>query len=103
MEITLAELKELIGASQSRISQPVSLSGHHIVVLDRGFVYVGKVSLEGDFLRMTGAKNIRVWGTTKGLGELTEGPTANTKLDDVGELVAPMRAVIHIIQCKLGW
>jgi len=41
-----------------------------IVVLDRGFVYVGHVKLDGDFVTITGAKNLRKWGTTKGLGEL---------------------------------
>ena len=76
-----------------------------IVVLDRGFVYVGDVESEGDTLVISGAKNIRYWGTTKGLGELAlGGPTPNTKLDEVGTVRAPSRAVIHRIDTdKSKW
>jgi anti-sigma regulatory factor (Ser/Thr protein kinase) len=68
-----------------------------IVVLDRGFVYVGRVVIEGDFVVITNAKNIRQWGTTKGLGELVNGPTPSTKLDEVGTVRAPLRALISLI------
>lgn len=71
-----------------------------IVVLDRGFVYVGRVSIEGDFVNIASAANIRVWGTTKGLGELVGGPTANTKLDKVGHVRAPLRALISLIDVE---
>ena len=68
-----------------------------IAVLDRGFVYVGKTEFDGDFLIISGAKNIRVWGTTKGLGELVNGPTNSTKLDNVGTIRIPVRALISVI------
>lgn len=68
-----------------------------IVVLDRGFVYVGRVELTPDFAIIRNAKNIRIWGTTKGLGELVGGPLKDTKLDPVGTVRAPMRAVISLI------
>jgi hypothetical protein len=74
-----------------------------IVVLDRGFVYVGQATIEGEFLRIENARNIRHWGTTTGLGELKDGPTAKTKLDLVGIVVAPVRALIHIIECSRVW
>tara|TARA_B110000503_G_scaffold90744_1_gene137197 strand:+ start:948 stop:1283 length:336 start_codon:yes stop_codon:yes gene_type:complete len=74
--------------------------GQNIVVLDRGFVYVGDVTQEGDFLRVKNAKNIRYWGTKNGLGELREGPLKETKLDAVGEILAPLRALIHLVPCK---
>lgn len=74
--------------------------GQNIVVLDRGFVYVGNVTEEGEYLRVTNAKNIRFWGTKKGLGELREGPLSETKLDEVGEILAPKRALIHLVPCK---
>lgn len=74
-----------------------------LVVLDRGFVYVGKPTISGDMVTITDARNVRRWGTTKGLGQLVDGPTDITELDDVGVVTAPMRAVIHMIQCKRDW
>jgi len=68
-----------------------------IAVLDRGFVYVGRVAYEGDFLLLTSAKNIRKWGTSKGLGELVNGPLSGTVLDPVGTVRVPLRALIHLI------
>ena len=75
-----------------------------IAVLDRGFVFVGKVTVEGDFVKIEAARNIRRWGTTAGLGELAaNGPTPNTKLDATGEVVAPLKSVIHFIKCTREW
>lgn len=68
-----------------------------IAVLDRGFVYVGRVSYDGDFLILSNAKNLRIWGTTKGLGELVNGPLKDTKIDPVGTVRAPLRALISLI------
>lgn len=68
-----------------------------IAVLDRGFVYVGHVTYDGDFLVLSKAKNIRYWGTTKGLGELVNGPLKDTKTDVVGTVRIPMRALISLI------
>ena len=78
------------------------LTGTAIVVLDRGFVYVGDVVIEGDWCVMTNARNIRFWGTENGLGELVNGPLKGTKLDFVGSLRAPLRAVISIIDVDAG-
>lgn len=74
-----------------------------IVVLDRGFVYIGKTRIVGDYCEISNARNIRVWGTKNGLGELKDGPKTETKLDDVGRVVAPLRAVIHFITCSRDW
>lgn len=71
-----------------------------IVVADRGFVYVGIAEIKDDFVTLRMAKNIRVWGTTKGLGELVSGPTVSTKLDKVGTIRIPTRAVISIIDVE---
>lgn len=89
--------------------QPVGLAeqltpgGTYIVVLDRGWVYVGKPEVRGDVLRIDGARCIRYWGTTCGLGELRNGPTPSTKLDDAGVVLVPMRSVIHLIKCSREW
>lgn len=74
------------------------LKGFGIVVLDRGFVYVGQVEHDGDWCVITEASNVRYWGTERGLGQLAlEGPTDKTRLDVVGTVRAPARAVISIL------
>lgn len=79
------------------------LKGFGIVVLDRGFVYVGQIEHDGDWCVITDARNIRYWGTERGLGQLAlEGPTDKTKLDAVGTVRAPARAVISIVDTDGG-
>lgn len=78
--------------------------GQQIVVLDRGFVYVGEVTREGETVTIGNARNIRRWGTSKGLGELAaEGPKPNTVLDPAGTVTAPLKSVIHFIACQKVW
>lgn len=55
-----------------------------IAILDRGFVYVGYVKEDGDFIILTHAQNIRKWGTSRGLGELVNGPLSGTICDATG-------------------
>jgi hypothetical protein len=58
-----------------------------IVILQRGWVFIGRFSQVGSICKLTDACNIRTWGTTKGLGELAEsGPTSTTKLDKVNDV-----------------
>lgn len=60
----------------------VKPSKKQIVILNRGWVVVGDYSENGEECTLTDASVVRVWGTTKGLGELAEnGPLTNTKLD----------------------
>ena len=78
----------------------------NIVILDKGFVYVGNTSIVktdyGYELHIANAKNLRVWGTTgKGLGYLANGPTSETKADIIdGVITAPLHALIHMIPAK---
>ena len=73
-----------------------------IVVLQRGWVAVGNRSIadNGDY-KLTNCAHIRVWGTTKGLGEIAEGgPTTKTILDKCPPVeYHPTTAIMHI-QCK---
>lgn len=73
-----------------------------IVVADRGWVFLGDVYSDsnGDQL-INEAKVIRIWGTTKGLGEIAlTGPTPKTILDDAGTVRIPARSVVAIFDCK---
>ena len=71
-----------------------------IAVLDRGFVYVGRVSFEGEFIILKDALNVRKWGTTRGLGELVNGPLSGTVLDKVGTVTATKKALMHLIDVE---
>jgi hypothetical protein len=53
-----------------------------IVILQRGWVMVGRLERNGSECKLHNASVIRKWGTTKGLGEIAaNGPTSNTVLD----------------------
>ena len=53
-----------------------------IVVLQRGWVVVGRYERKGDQCFLYDASVIRNWGTTRGLGEIAkDGPTKETVLD----------------------
>jgi len=76
-----------------------------IVVLQRGWVYVGKFERTGNDCKLFNAYNIRTWGTTKGLSELVHGPTSSTKLDKCEGIVEfDWLTVIHTITVdKTKW
>lgn len=68
-----------------------------LVVCHRGYIFIGYVSRRegpiGPEIIIERAKNLRRWGTTRGLGELVDGPTPNTVLDD-----APQPVCLHPLQ-----
>jgi hypothetical protein len=79
---------------------PANKSDIRIVILQRGWVYVGRYSQDGEDCRLDGASNIRVWGTTKGLGQLaTSGPLPGTTLDPCPPLRFHELTVIATIDC----
>ena len=61
---------------------------YKIVVLQRGWVMVGKLERDGSECKLHQASVIRNWGTTRGLGEIAEaGPKKDTKLDPCNGVV----------------
>lgn len=82
------------------VAAPVFVGDIKIVILDRGYVYIGAVKIEGESLVIRNAKHLRVMGTTKGIGELINGPTEATRLDAVGTVRAHLRAVSHTIEVE---
>ena len=76
-----------------------------IVVLQRGWVYIGKFERNGNDCKLHNAYNIRIWGTTKGLPELVNGATKDTKLDKCeGVVEFDWLTVIHTITVdKKSW
>lgn len=71
-----------------------------IVVLDRGWIVVGRAGLDGSTLTVRDAQVVRRWGTSRGLGELaTLGPRPHTELDSAGVVRAPMGSVVCTFDC----
>jgi hypothetical protein len=83
-------------------SRKVDDSPVKIAVLQRGFVYVGRWSREGDMCTLDDALNIRYWGSTKGLGELRAGPTSTTKIDPAGRVQFHILTMVHSLDCMEG-
>ena len=95
------KIEAALGGKPSAEATASSNEGLNIVILDRGFVYVGDVTIAGDWLIINNAKNVRRWGTTQGLGELAaKGPQSETKLDMGGTIKAPLRALIGLLKCE---
>lgn len=72
-----------------------------IVVLQRGWVYIGRFERNGNDCKLHNAYNIRTWGTTKGLPELVNGATSSTKLDKCeGVVEFDWLTVVYTISVK---
>lgn len=73
-----------------------------IVVLQRGWVFVGRWSQDGEMCALDDASVIRVWGTKKGLGELRSGPTSTTVLDSAGRIDFHILTMVLSLNCEEG-
>lgn len=73
-----------------------------IVILQRGWVMVGRLERNGSDCKLHDASVIRKWGTTRGLGEIAEGgPTRETKLDKCNGVVEfDWLTVVASITCE---
>jgi hypothetical protein len=73
----------------------------HIVILQRGRVVVGNLTIDGDYGTLTNAACVRRWGTTAGLGQLAnEGPTKDTVLDKQPATRFHVLTSVEIIACN---
>lgn len=81
-------------------------SKKQIVILQRGWVAIGDYSVQKDGeCLLQDAAIIRVWGTTKGLGEIAEaGPTSTTKLDRSPDIrFHPMTVIARLDVNESAW
>lgn len=104
MEVTLSELRELFsGKSPACCTSVQSGSIRKIVIGQRGWVWVGDVTVQDDWTTLSSASVIRVWGTENGLGQLAKsGATPKTKLDRCGTVRIPTLAVVGMIDLESG-
>jgi len=72
-----------------------------IVILQRGWVMVGRLERNGEDCKLHAAAVVRKWGTTNGLPELaSNGPLPNTVLDHcTGTVEFHWLTVIATIAC----
>ena len=82
-----------------------SVSGPiRIVVIERGFVYVGMVEEADGVVSIYGARSLIRWGSSQHLGELVNGPLVNTKLGAPCTVRCRIQQVIHFIEVDQdGW
>lgn len=96
VEISDEQLKKLKGPS---VDGPIK-----IAILQRGWVFVGRFSKVGSDCKLENASCLRQWGTTKGLGELLNGPTSKTVLDPSGTVQFHELGIIALISVSQeGW
>ena len=82
--------------------QPEITGDWKIVILQRGWVMVGRFERNGNDCKLHNASVIRVWGTSRGLGELAlEGAKEYTKLDPChGVVEFDYLTVVATIACE---
>ena len=87
--------------------QQGELPPRQIVVLQRGWVVVGRVARSWERpeeLSITDCAVVRQWGTTRGLGQLAEdGPLAGTVLDACPDVTAHILTVVLQMGCSSAW
>lgn len=94
--ITVDNVKYVREDSVAKTLGPV-----RIVIADRGWVFVGNCEDHADgSVTITNCRNIRKWGTSKGLGELIDGPTSSTVADPYGVVKTLPIAMINVVS---GW
>ena len=76
-----------------------------IVVLPAGHVLIGRWSaVANNRHQLTDASVIRIWGTSKGLGQLAlEGKQSGTVLDKIGTVQYHDTTVIFDVKCTAQW
>lgn len=102
-ELTISQAKELASlfSGKKESSCPIENGARYIVTLQRGWIVVGNVTKEGDYLSITDAAVIERWGTTEGLGELAlTGPTDDTRLRKTAPLLTHELTVIHLMRVQ---
>lgn len=103
-KLTFGEIKELMNLFGSKVSSlelPDPAGEKRIVILQRGWIVVGDVYLDQAEYRIENASVIRVWGTSKGLGEIAaNGPTKETKLDPIPTVRVHSMAVVAQCKCE---
>lgn len=88
-------------AKVEKCQEPTRYDGEYcIVILQRGWVFVGQLHQRGSHCELVNAACIRKWGTTKGLGQIAlDGPTSETILDKCPPMHFHELTAVGIMEC----
>ena len=110
MELSLNDLRDLL-CGQNVLSTKDAGSedygvistlyhGYCIAVLDKGFIYVGNVKTDADWIYISNANNVRNWTGNHGLSWYADnGFEKDITLDHSGDVKAPFSEIKHLIVC----
>ena len=104
MELSLNDLRELLCDTGANVptSKGTENHGYCIAVLDKGFVYVGDVKTNADYIYISNAKNVRKWTGGHGLSWYAKnGFDKDITLDESGDVKAPFGELEHLIICTV--
>lgn len=94
----MKDVIEIDGVKYAAIKEPSEIK---ILILQRGWVVVGRISREGSQVVFSGGYVIRRWGTTAGIGQLAnEGPLESTVLDSLSRGTVHELAIVAEIDCE---
>lgn len=98
----LKQLKSLLNGDQCDCTPDIADGGVRIVILQRGWVMVGRYSRYGSRCRLEHAAVIRCWGTTKGIGEIASGGPVKDKtiLDECPDVEFHELTVVAEVLCE---
>jgi hypothetical protein len=106
-DMTVKDLAKILNLCKQDELDPITHNGDEIriVILQRGWVIIGKYYQIGSHCWIDTGYVIRIWGTTKGLGELaTEGKKENTTLDAIPKTEFHELTIVASIICdKSKW
>jgi hypothetical protein len=95
-EVSINGVKYYRNNNSNNITSPIK-----IVVLQRGWVVIGRFERDGNDCKLYNAHIIRSWGTEKGIGELANGKTSKTILDKCyGVVEFDYLTTILLINCE---
>ena len=96
------DVKEAIKTIQSATAN-CRTGDRHIVVLDRGWIFVGNLSCKDDVYTLSNCKNIRKW-STGGFGALSRSAKeSGATMDDAAPLRFDKRAMIFVVPVGADW
>lgn len=101
-DLTLGEVKQLqcLFGDKKSVVECCENGKTKIVILQRGWVAVGKFYQSGSQCHLEDAYIVRRWGTSEGLGELAmKGPLSETKLEKTPKITFHELTVIATIDC----